>query len=147
MGNIHDEGLDRPESRAIYLPRLQDRFDGMPELFLRDVAFVVRSPRAGSAALLKDLQRAVWLIDSEIPLGNPTTVGELYTKSMARTSFTLVMLCVAGSMALPCCWGSSAYMASSPTPCLNARAKSAFAWLSAPSLRSLRRCLLSRDYG
>jgi ABC-type antimicrobial peptide transport system permease subunit len=27
-------------------------------------------------------------------------VGELYTKSMARTSFTLVMLCVAGSMAL-----------------------------------------------
>jgi ABC-type antimicrobial peptide transport system permease subunit len=27
-------------------------------------------------------------------------VGELYTKSMARTSFTLIMLCVAGSMAL-----------------------------------------------
>ena len=29
-----------------------------------------------------------------------TTLGELYTKSMARTSFTLVMLCVAGGMAL-----------------------------------------------
>jgi ABC-type antimicrobial peptide transport system permease subunit len=27
-------------------------------------------------------------------------MAELYTKSMARTSFTLVMLCVAGSMAL-----------------------------------------------
>jgi ABC-type antimicrobial peptide transport system permease subunit len=42
----------------------------------------------------------VWSIDSEMPLADPTTVGELYTKSVERTSFTLVMLCVAGSMAL-----------------------------------------------
>ena len=49
---------------------------------------------------MKELQRAVWSIDSEMPLADPTTVGELYTKSMERTSFTLVMLCVAGSMAL-----------------------------------------------
>ena len=34
------------------------------------------------------------------PSPTPTTVGELYTKSMARTSFTLVMLCIAGAMAL-----------------------------------------------
>ena len=100
VGNIHDEGLDKPESSAIYWPRIQDRFDGEQEVFPRQVAFVVRSPRAGSASLLKDIQRAVWSIDSEMPLADPTTVGGLYTKSMARTSFTLVMLCVAGSMAL-----------------------------------------------
>jgi predicted permease len=100
VGNIHDQGLDKPESSAIYWPRIQDRFDGEQEVFPREVAFVVRSPRAGSASLLKDIQRAVWSIDSEMPLADPTTVGELYTKSMARTSFTLVMLCVAGSMAL-----------------------------------------------
>ena len=39
-------------------------------------------------------------MDSDLPLAQPTTVGEMYTKSMARTSFTLVMLCVAGGMAL-----------------------------------------------
>ncbi len=100
VGNVRDEGLDQPESSAIYWPRLQDRFDGEKEFLLRDVAFVVRSPRAGSAALLKELQRAVWSIDPGMPLADPTTVGELYTKSMARTSFTLVMLCVAGGMAL-----------------------------------------------
>jgi predicted permease len=100
VGNIHDEGLDVPESSAIYWPRMQDRFDGEQDFLLRGVAFVVRSPRAGSASLVKELQRAVWAIDSEMPLADPTTVGELYTKSMARTSFTLVMLCVAGSMAL-----------------------------------------------
>ena len=100
VGDIHDGGLDRPASSAIFWPRLQDRFDGEQQFLLRDVAFVVRSPRAGSASLVKDLQRAVWSIDPEMPLADPTTVGELYAKSMARTSFTLIMLCVAGSTTL-----------------------------------------------
>ena len=100
VGNIHDEGLDKPESSAIYWPRIQDRFDGQQEFLLRDVAYVVRSPRAGSASLVQEIQRAVWSIDSEMPLADPITVGELYTKSIARTSFTLVLLCVAASMAL-----------------------------------------------
>lgn len=82
------------------MPRIEDRFQGQQEYLVRDVAFVVRSPRAGSASLVKELQRAVWSINSEMPLADPTTVGELNTKSMARTSFTLVMLCVAGGMAL-----------------------------------------------
>jgi predicted permease len=100
VGNIHDEGLDKPETSAIYWPPMEVRFDGMQEVLVRDVAFVVRSPRAGSAALVKELQRAVWAIDPEMPLADPITAGELYTKSIARTSFTLVMLCIAGGMTL-----------------------------------------------
>jgi ABC-type antimicrobial peptide transport system permease subunit len=100
VGNVHDEGVDRPESSTIYWPLIQDRFEGEPEFLQRQVAFVVRSPRAGSASLVNDIQSAVWSIDSEMPLADPTTVGELYTKSMVRTSFTLVMLSVPGSMAL-----------------------------------------------
>jgi predicted permease len=100
VGNIHDEGADRPESSALYWPLIQNRFDGEKEFLLRRMAFVVRSPRAGSASLVKEIQHAVWSIDSEMALADPTTVGELYTKSMARTSFTLIMLCIAGSMAL-----------------------------------------------
>jgi ABC-type antimicrobial peptide transport system permease subunit len=42
----------------------------------------------------------VWSTDSNLPLADPRTVGYLYTKSMARTSFTLIMLSVAGAMAL-----------------------------------------------
>ena len=49
---------------------------------------------------MNEVQRAVWSVDANIPLADPTTLGRLYTKSMARTSFTLVMLCVAGGMAL-----------------------------------------------
>jgi len=46
------------------------------------------------------VNQAVWSINPDLPLADATTVGELYRKSMARTSFTLIMLCVAGSMAL-----------------------------------------------
>ena len=66
----------------------------------RGVSFVIRSPRAGSAAFMSQVQQAVWSINGDLPLAIRRTVSELYTKSMARTSFTLVMLCVAGGMAL-----------------------------------------------
>jgi ABC-type antimicrobial peptide transport system permease subunit len=49
---------------------------------------------------MTEVQRAVWSINPDVPLANVSTLGEFYTKSMARTSFTLVMLCVAGAMAL-----------------------------------------------
>jgi predicted permease len=98
--NIHDDGVDKPEPTEVYWPLIQDRFDSEKQFLRRGVAFVIRSPRAGSASFMKEIQSAVWSIDSEMPLADPTTVGELYRKSMARTSFTLVMLCVAGGMAL-----------------------------------------------
>ena len=66
----------------------------------RYVSFVVRSPKAGSASFLSEVERAVWSVDRDLPLANTTTVGALYTKSMARTSFTLVMVCAAGAMTL-----------------------------------------------
>jgi ABC-type antimicrobial peptide transport system permease subunit len=49
---------------------------------------------------MNEVQQQVWSVNSAVPLADPTTLGELYTKSMARTSFTLVLLCVAGAMAL-----------------------------------------------
>ena len=98
--DVHDDGVNVPAPSTVYWPVFQDRFEGQKETVRRNVAFVIRSPRAGSAALMKEVQQMVWSVDSDLPLADPTTLGELYTMSMARTSFTLVMLCVAGSMAL-----------------------------------------------
>jgi predicted permease len=99
-GNVYDDGVSQAPSTAVYWPLFQDNFETQKEMVRRYVSFVIRSPRAGSAAFMNETERAVWSIDSDLPLDDPTTVGALYTKSMARTSFTLVMLCVAGSMAL-----------------------------------------------
>ncbi len=98
--NVYDDGLDKPPSVVAYWPLYQDQFNGNKEMMRRYVSFVVRSPRAGSSAFVGEIQRAVWSVNSDLPLDGTTTLGELYSKSMARTSFTLVILCIAGGMSL-----------------------------------------------
>jgi ABC-type antimicrobial peptide transport system permease subunit len=80
------------------LPVLASFFGG--DYVSRDVAFIIRSPRAGSEGLMSEVQRAVWSVDSSLPLADVYTLDYYYTKSMARTSFMLVMLSLAGAMAL-----------------------------------------------
>jgi len=98
--DMHDNGVDQPSPTTVYWPLILDNFEGSKQQLRRGVAFVIRSPRAGSQAFMKEVQEQVWSVNPSVPLADPTTVGELYTKSMARTSFTLVLLCTAGGMAL-----------------------------------------------
>jgi ABC-type antimicrobial peptide transport system permease subunit len=66
----------------------------------REVSFVVHSARAGTESLRKDIQQAVSQENGSLPVASMQTLGELYNRSMARTSFTLVMLAIAVAMAL-----------------------------------------------
>jgi predicted permease len=98
--NVYDDGVSQDPPTSVYWPLYQDQFETQKVMIRRGVSFAMRSQRAGSSAFVKEIQQAVWSIDPDLPLAQVTTEGELYTKSMARTSFTLVMLCVAGGMAL-----------------------------------------------
>jgi predicted permease len=98
--DVHDDGVDKEAPSSVYWPVLLDRFEGEKQSVQRSLAFAVRSPRAGSRTFMNEVQERVWSVDADVPLADVSTLGTLYTKSMARTSFTLVMLCVAGSMAL-----------------------------------------------
>jgi ABC-type antimicrobial peptide transport system permease subunit len=49
---------------------------------------------------MKSIQQEVSTVNPNVPLANSETLGDLYTKSIARTTFTLVMLCVSGGIAL-----------------------------------------------
>jgi ABC-type antimicrobial peptide transport system permease subunit len=66
----------------------------------RSVAFVIRTSRAGSISLRDELRNAIWSINANLPLANVETVEALYDRSLARTSLTLIMLAIAGGMAL-----------------------------------------------
>jgi len=46
------------------------------------------------------MQQAVWSVNSNLPVADISTMQDIYADSMARTSFTLVMLAIAGAMAL-----------------------------------------------
>jgi ABC-type antimicrobial peptide transport system permease subunit len=61
---------------------------------------VIHTDRAGTQVLLSQMQQAVWSVNASLPVASVRTMQEIYGKSMARTSFTLVMLGIAASMAL-----------------------------------------------
>ena len=75
-------------------------FEGTHAFTMRTIAYVIRSGRAGSSGLLNEVSRAVWSVNPGLPLANVRTLSEIYDKSLARTSFALVMLSLAGAMAL-----------------------------------------------
>ncbi|HWE85836.1 MAG TPA: ABC transporter permease [Terracidiphilus sp.] len=96
----HDDGLDKPAPTIVYWPVLMANFEGQKTEARRGVQFAVRSSRAGSQAFFSEIQQAVWQVNANNPLADPMTMDEMYRKSMARTSFTLVLLSAAGVMAL-----------------------------------------------
>ena len=100
VGNEHDNGVSEKAPPIAYWPLLVKDFWLLPVRPQRFAAVAVRSFRAGSASLVKDVRTAIWSVNPDLPIANVRTVAEIYHKSMARTSFTLVMLAIAGGMAL-----------------------------------------------
>jgi len=66
---------------------------------IRGVTFIVRSERPSTEGFLNQLRQAVWSVNPTLPV-SPRTMRDVYDQSLARTSFTLVMLAIAATMAL-----------------------------------------------
>jgi len=92
--------VDKEPPRSVYWAILAAHFESKDIDVRRWVAFSIRSFRAGSESLMNEVRQAVWSVDPNLPLADVHTLQYYYTHSMARTSFTLVMLAIAGGMAL-----------------------------------------------
>lgn len=100
VGDVHYDGMDKPSPTVAYWPVLTPKFEGDADEVRREVAFSIRTPRADSQAFLNEVRQAVWSVNSSLPLSSIHTLDYFYSRSMARTSFTLVTLGIAGAMAL-----------------------------------------------
>jgi predicted permease len=100
VGDERSDGAGNPAPTTVYWPMLMRNFYENDLFVQRMLSFAIRSSRAGSASLIKDIQGAVWSVNADLPLDLVRTQDDIYRKSMARTSFTLVMLAFAGGMAL-----------------------------------------------
>jgi predicted permease len=99
--DVRENGVQEKAPETVYWPSLTRDLYGPGDLgAVRTVTLVIRSERAGSRAFLKDVRQAVWSVNATLPLASVRTMQEVYDKSMTRTSFTLVMLGIAGAMAL-----------------------------------------------
>lgn len=93
------DGVDQGALAIVYWPALI-RNPWLGTFTPRSMTFVVRSNRAGTQLFLNEVQQAVRGSMRTCPIAFPRTMQEIYSKSLARTSFTLVMLGIAAAMAL-----------------------------------------------
>ncbi|MEM1250172.1 MAG: ABC transporter permease [Acidobacteriota bacterium] len=100
VGSIRDDGLSQATVPTIFWPAKMPIFWGSEPWIQRSLSFAVRSSRAGDPSLLREIQAAVWELNPNLPLAGPRTMDEVVQRSLARTSFTLLMLGVAAGMAL-----------------------------------------------
>jgi len=100
VGNDRDDGANKKAPTVVYWPLLMSKFWDQETFVNRELAFAVRTKRASTEGLLNETRQAVWSVDRNLPLAEVSTLQEIYEKSMARVSFTLVMLAIAGGMAL-----------------------------------------------
>ncbi len=100
VADIRSDGADQKPPTTVYWPILMKKFWGDETFIQRRAVFAIRSPRAGSESFIKEVRQAVWSVNPDVPLAAIRTMEQVYRGSMARSSFTLVMLAIAGGMAL-----------------------------------------------
>jgi hypothetical protein len=100
VSDERDDGVDQKAPTIAFWPLLMAKFEGDEMFAPRSLAYVIRSPRTGSSGFINEIGQAVWSVNPNLPLASVRTQQELFDRSMARTSFTLVMLAIAGAMAL-----------------------------------------------
>jgi predicted permease len=119
VGDERDDGLARPPTPIAYWPILNQSYPW------RRMVYVVRSTRVGTPGFGRELEQAVWSVHPDLPVANPQTLDEIQARSMAQTSFALVMLAIAAAVALLIgavgIYGMIAYAAAERTPEIGVR--------------------------
>ena len=100
--DVYDDGVHLKPPAFAYWPALMDRYiwSGENAYALSFGAYAIRSSRTGTEGLLAEAQHAMWSVNGKRPVFLVTSLKAIYDRSMARTSFTLVMLAIAAAMGL-----------------------------------------------
>jgi predicted permease len=99
--DVYETGVQVKPPGLAYWPTLMDRYWDTENGFVVGAGmFAIRSNRTATEGLLAEARQAIWSLNGRQPVFLVRTLKELYDQSMARTSFTLVMLALAGGMAL-----------------------------------------------
>ncbi len=100
VADVYDRGVDQKAPALAYWPALIDNFELEQLHATRFGVFAIRTNRAGTEGLIGAARQAIWSVDANAPVFLVRTLKTVYDASMARTSFTLVLLGIAGVMAL-----------------------------------------------
>ena len=99
--DVRENGVYQPAPATVYWPSMSAYVGptaGGPNT-IRQVTFIIRSEHAATEGFQNQVRQAVWSVNGNLPV-SLRTMREVYDQSLQRTSFTLVMLAIAASMAL-----------------------------------------------
>jgi putative ABC transport system permease protein len=100
VADVYDDGVHQKAPTFVYWPALLDTFWGEQDWVNRQGVFLIRTNRAATKSFMDEARQAIWSVDGSLPVFLVRTLKEVYDRSLARTSFTLVMLAISGVMAL-----------------------------------------------
>jgi predicted permease len=103
VADVHHDGVDQPAPPTVYWPAREQEYMARMGIYLpASVTFVLRSERTGTESMLAAIRRAVAEVAPDLPIAQVGTLAQVYRDhpSMARSSFSLALLGIAGATAL-----------------------------------------------
>ncbi|BDC48434.1 hypothetical protein F183_A07500 [Bryobacterales bacterium F-183] len=100
VGDEHDDGLATAPPKTVHWPLVIENIWDQPLEIKRWMSFVVRSSRVGQQSFADEMRNAIWSVEGQLPIARTRTLEQFQRRSMARTSFTMALLAIAGGMAL-----------------------------------------------
>ncbi|HWM94889.1 MAG TPA: ABC transporter permease [Thermoanaerobaculia bacterium] len=104
VGDVREQGLHQKPVEVVYYPvrrRNPDSGEGGGEWVPRDFALVVKAkPGVDPLTLVRPVRQAVWSLDPKLPVVQAQTMEQVVERSMARTSFTMLLLAIGAAVAL-----------------------------------------------
>ena len=99
VGSVRDRGLNEKPWESVYFPVLRLGTTSEGEWVPRNFYLAIKG-RIDPASLTGSVRRAVWSLDPNLPLTRVRPMKEVVKDSMARTSFTMLLLVIAAAVAL-----------------------------------------------
>jgi predicted permease len=100
VGDVYHRGIYEAAPAMVYWPAMVGEFREDATRISRRGTLVIRTDRAATESFLSEARRAIWSVQSDLPLFDVQTLRNLYDRSMGQTRFALIMLVIAGAMAL-----------------------------------------------
>jgi predicted permease len=104
VADVREDGLGQTPPLMVYWPQVTLAFWEGTTLdnvqTWRGMGYAIRSDRIGTAGFQDDVRAAIWEINPNLPVRGLQPLEDLMAGSIARTSFTMVLLGVAAGVAL-----------------------------------------------
>ena len=99
--DVYDDGANKPAPPIVYFRTgVQTRRPGEQPSIRHSLTLAIRSPRTGTGSFLREIGAAIHSVNPDLPMAQVRTLNDVYRRSMARTTLTLVLLGIAGTMSL-----------------------------------------------